>query len=243
MYVLWNTHMCIQIWINILCVHGLNICHISSCIGRLSQIEDYWYTSICTSCSFVGVLLCSMTMKKDERISSHDDPWLCKIPKETGDVFFRLFFRRLAADLCHSTSPGRPQLQDSTLGWRYGLNVVIFKPCAKITFARTFRKLKWKNVNKWILNKLNATLNHDIFIKSDKDTKIKSGQIRAVDFSISIDKSDAVSYSAVGIYSERSRPRMKKLQKIPWSHHSFFLKWLKKPCTKKRLKRPFFKDL
>lgn len=175
MYVLWNTHMCIQIWINILCVHGLNICHISSCIGRLSQIEDYWYTSICTSCSFVGVLLCSMTMKKDERISSHDDPWLCKIPKETGDVFFGLFFRRLAADLCHSTSPGRPQLQDSTLGWRYGLNVVIFKPCAKITFARTFRKLKWKNVNKWILNKLNATLNHDIFIKSDKDTKIKSG--------------------------------------------------------------------
>lgn len=155
--------------------------------------------------------------------------------------FSGCFFRRLAEDLCHSTSPGRPQLQDSTLRWRYGLNVVVFKPCAKITFARTFQKLKWKNVNKWILNKLNATLKKKWYFHQIRQKH--KNQIRAVDFSISIDKSDAVSYSAVGIYSERSRPRMKKLQKIPWSHHSFFLKWLKKPCTKKRLKRPFFKDL
>ena len=58
MYVLWNTHMCIQIWINILCMHGLNICHISSCIGRLSQIEDYWYTSIWFYMYFMFVCRC-----------------------------------------------------------------------------------------------------------------------------------------------------------------------------------------
>ena len=59
-------------------------------------------------------------------------------------------------------------------------------------------------------------------IFSSNQTSCNKNQIRAVDFSISIDKSDAVSYSAVGIYSERSRPRMKKLQKIPWSHHSYY---------------------
>ena len=70
-----------------------------------------------------------------ERISSHDPFGFAKYRKKPEKLFFS---RILAEDLCHSTSPGRPQLQDSTLTIRrYSLNVVIFK-CAKITFARTF---------------------------------------------------------------------------------------------------------
>lgn len=117
MYVLWNTHMCIQIWINILCMHGLNICHISSCIGRLSQIEDYWYTSICTSCSFVGVLLCLMTMKMFMNAFHHMIHLaLQNTERNRRNCFFRGSWLRIFAIQRHLGD-----LSSRTRLWRYGV--------------------------------------------------------------------------------------------------------------------------